>query len=84
MSDIVDELRDTNTALLGTRQNEIMKNLTIITATMLPLSLLANIFSMNTRVLPIAGAQQDFWIIILIMVAVTVAFALYFKLKKWF
>jgi magnesium transporter len=84
MADIVAELRETNMALLSTRQNEIMKNLTIITSVMLPLTLVANIFSMNTKILPIVGSPHDFWIIVAIMAVVTAIFGLYFRAKKWF
>lgn len=84
MADIMTELRETNVALISTRQNEIMKNLTIITAVMLPLTLVANIFSMNTRSVPLVGEPNGFWLVIGFMALVSLAFALYFKLKKWF
>lgn len=84
MSDIIVELRETNLALLSTRQNEIMKNLTIMAFVMLPLTLAANLFSMNTASTPILGTANDFWIIVGSMAALMVVFFGYFKLKKWF
>lgn len=83
MGDIVTELRETNLALLSTRQNEIMKNLTVITAIMLPLALIASIFGMNITS-PIADSTVGFWAIIGIMALVSLVFGLYFKLKRWF
>ncbi len=82
--DALAELRDTNDALLSTRQNEIMKNLTVVASIMLPLSLVASIFGMNTQHNPIVGSPIDFWIIVFGMALIAVCAILYFKLKRWF
>ena len=82
--DTVTELRNTNDSLLSTRQNEIMKNLTVIASVMLPLTLVANVFSMNTTTLPIVGAPGDFWIILGSMAAITGLLVWYFKRQKLF
>lgn len=84
MADMVDELRETNMALLTTRQNEIMKNLTIIAFVTFPLTLIAGIFGMNTINTPIVGIDGDFYLILAGMLALTVAFFIYFKAKRWF
>jgi magnesium transporter len=77
------ELRETNNSLVSTKQNEVMKVLTILAFVTFPLSLLASIFGMNTDHLPIVGLPNDFWIIIGIMVAVTITFFVYFKHRNW-
>lgn len=77
-------LRDTNDALLSTRQNEIMKNLTVVASVLLPLSLIASLFGMNTVNNPIAGHPLDFWIVTGILVVLGSATVLYFKVKGWF
>ena len=79
----LDELRDTNNSLLSTKQNEIIKILTVITFAILPLSLIATIFGMNTLTTPIIGTSNDFFIIIGIMLVLTSATFLFFKIKKW-
>jgi len=56
------ELRETNNSLLSTKQNEIMKTLTIMAFITFPLTLVSSIFGMNTRILPIVGKPNDFWI----------------------
>lgn len=84
LMDTVQALRDTNNALLSTRQNEIMKNLTIMTFVTAPLTLIVSLFSMNTKGTPIVGQSGDFWIIIGMMLFVGLCLALYFKRKKWF
>jgi Mg2+ and Co2+ transporter CorA len=48
-----------------------------------PLSLFASIFGMNTKTLPLAGFEGDFWIILGIMVAATIFFFAFFKHKRW-
>ncbi len=82
--DTVTELRQTNDSLLATRQNEIMKNLTILAFVTFPLSLIANLFGMNTLYTPIASSPHGFWIILGIMACLGVVFFMYFKFKKWF
>ena len=79
----LDDLRDTNMALLTTKQNEIMKTLTIMAFITFPLTLFTSAFGMNTLSTPIVGSKGDFWIIIGIMSVVTVIFFTFFKYKKW-
>jgi len=81
--DFVSELRETNNAIVSTKQNEIMKLLTIMAFITFPLSLMASIFGMNTKILPIVGHRYDFWIIIGMMGVATVLFFSFFKYKKW-
>ncbi|MEK7530633.1 MAG: CorA family divalent cation transporter [Patescibacteria group bacterium] len=78
------ELRATNDSLLSTKQNEITKNLTIVASIMLPLSLIAGVFGMNTEHTPIVGHPLDFFIIVAILVALGFLFLFYFILKRWF
>jgi len=77
------ELRETNNSLVSTKQNEVMKILTIMAFVTFPLSLIASIFGMNTKYLPVVGSPYDFWIITGVMAAAAVAFFLYFKHKNW-
>lgn len=77
------ELRETNNSLLSTKQNDIMKTLTVLAFFFLPLSFVAGVFGMNTEHNPIIGNQFDFWIIFSGMVMVAVSFFLYFKRRDW-
>lgn len=83
ISDMLDELRETNNSILSTKQNEIMKFFTILAFLILPLTLITSIFGMNTIHLPIIGFKYDFWIVIGLMTIVSLAMYLYFKYKKW-
>lgn len=76
------ELRETNNSLLSTKQNEIVKNLTVIAFVFLPLSFIASLFQMNTAN-PIVGIKGDFWIVLGGMFLIAVSCFLYFKHKKW-
>lgn len=83
LAETLNELHETNTSLLHTRQNEIMKNLTIMAFVTFPLSLIAAVFGMNAESMPIVGRAHDFWIITGSMLFLTLLFFIYFKVKKW-
>jgi len=79
----INSLEQTNNALLTDKTNEIVKLLTIFSVIVFPLSLLAAIFGMNTKVLPLVGLPGDFWIITAIMAIGTVFMITFFKKKRW-
>lgn len=77
------ELRETNNSLVSTKQNEVMKVLTILAFVTFPLSLIAGIFGMNTEYIPFVGNSYDFWIVIAIMLVATTCMFTFFKHKRW-
>lgn len=77
------ELRSTNDSLLFTKQNEIIKQLTIMAFVTFPLSLIAAVFSMNTIHTPLIGTPHDFWLITSCMLVLVCSMFLFFKHKKW-
>ena len=79
----LDALYDNNATLLGIKQNDTMRIFTIMAFTTFPLMLFTALFSMDTVHTPIIGRQNDFWIIVGIMVAATAAMFAFFKRKKW-
>ncbi len=81
--DSMNELRETNNSLLSTKQNEIMKVLTIMAFVTFPLTLISSVFGMNTHYLPIVGAPGDFWIVIGMMFALALGFFSFFRHKGW-
>jgi len=81
--EILADLRSTNDSLLTTKTNEIMKLLTVTTFSILPATLIAGIFAMDTKYMPIIGLPYDFWIIIGIMFTVGIAVHYILKYKKW-
>ncbi len=77
------ELRETNAALLSTKQNEIMQRFTILAFVVFPLTLITQIFGMNTVETPLIGQPNDFWLVIGLMITTTMLMFVYFKYKKW-
>lgn len=80
----VEQLRETNMALLSTKQNEVMKMFTILAFITFPLTLFTSMFGMNTQTTPIIGRPGDFWLILGIMGVVSIAFFAFFRYKRWF
>ncbi len=76
------ELRATNDSLLATKQNSIMQVFTIVAFVTLIPSLIASIFGMNTRNMPIIGNNYDFWLVLLIMMILSATTYTIFKHKK--
>lgn len=77
------DIRRTNDSLLETKQNGFMRVFTILAFVTFPLTLFSSMFGMNTSGTPIVGHPYDFWIIVLIMIAVSIGFFIYFRRKKW-
>ena len=80
---IATDMRETNTALLEVRQNEIMKTLTLITVVVLPLELIAVTFGIHAQGAPIEQNPNAFWIIIGLMLGTVILMIIYFTRKRW-
>lgn len=78
-----EELRQTNDSLLTTKQNEIMKTLTVVNFIILPLSVITGLFGMNVSSTPLSGNPYDFWMVVLGMLIITVISTSIFKKKNW-
>lgn len=83
LKETLGEIRHTNSSLLATRQNEVMKLFTIMAFLTFPLSLLSSIFGMETDMMPIVGHPYDFWIIVGTMFVLVIIALVYFRYKKW-
>lgn len=82
--EMVEILGETNESLMNHRLNEIMKTLTVFSVFLLPLSLLAGIFGMNTvSGMPFMNIENGFWGIVLFMATICISMIFYFKRKKW-
>jgi len=80
---ILNDLRQTNDSLLSMKTGHTMKTLTIISFVIFPLTLIAGIFGMNTKNMPLVGTRYDFWIILIIMAIAVVLMFVFFRHKKW-
>lgn len=81
--EMVRELRDTNNSLLTTKQNEIVKKLTVMGFVILPLNLIAWIFAMRTEGMPIIENPNAFWIVVGMMITSAIITLMYAKHKNW-
>jgi magnesium transporter len=80
--EILNDLKDTNDALLTAKTNETIKVLTIISFIMLPLNLITGVFGMNTSFVFIDN-YKDFGIVLSAMALTAVVLITYFRRKKW-
>ena len=81
--EVIEALEDTNETVVQHRLNDILLVLTIMSATILPLTLLSGIYGMNVA-LPFSDAQHAFSIVVGMMVALLLAMLALFKHRKWF
>ncbi len=80
--EVVEALAETNESVISHRVNDILRVLTSISVIVLPLTLLASIWGMNSRV----PGEQDltgFWIVVGAMVAILVGMVAYFRRRGW-
>jgi magnesium transporter len=81
--EVVEGLESTNEAVLSHRQNDVLRVLTIISVTMLPLTLITGLFGMNVEY-PGEGTREAFWVMLALIAAVFAGMLAFFRWKKWF
>ncbi len=81
--EVLHELRDTNNSMLTTKQNETVKQLTVLGATLLPMNLLSWVFAMRTGGVPLEDNPNGFWIVITLMLVYALLTFIYAKHKEW-
>jgi magnesium transporter len=80
--EVVEALGETNESVISHRVNDILRVLTVISVTLLPLTLLASIFGMNVRV-PGQGTIGAFWIVLAAMFVMLVGLLALFRRRGW-
>ncbi len=80
--EVVEALESTNEAAIAHRQNDVLRLLTIISVTMLPLTVITGLFGMNV-LFPGEGTTAAFWLILGAMAAVVTAMVGFFRYKRW-
>ncbi|HEY7731422.1 MAG TPA: magnesium transporter CorA family protein [Gaiellaceae bacterium] len=80
--EVVEGLESTNESVISHRQNDVLRVLTIFSATMLPLTLLTSIFGMNV-LFPGEGSREAFLVIMAALVVALVAMLGFFRWKRW-
>ncbi len=81
--ELIEGISESNESLLSSHSNQIIKVLTIFSAIILPLNLLASMYGMNLN-LPFADDPFFFWKLMLVMIFTTMTMLVVFVYKKWF
>lgn len=82
LRDSLFELRETNNSLLSTKQNEVMKNLTVLAFLFLPLTFIGQLLGMSIPV-PLANVPGAFWLVLAGMAVLALSCFIFFKRKGW-
>ena len=80
--EVVEAVEQTNESVLTHRQNAVLRLLTLISVTMLPLTLITGVFGMNV-LYPGEGTPAAFWVIIAALVVTLGGMLGFFRWKKW-
>lgn len=81
--DMLSNMLDIYLSNLTNRMNEIMKVLTIITTTFIPVTFIASIYGMNFEYMPELRWKWGYPIVLFIMLCVILSMAYFFRRKKW-
>jgi magnesium transporter len=80
--EVVEALEDTNESVISHQQGNVLRMLTLISVTMLPLTVLTGVFGMNV-LFPGAGTREAFWIILAGLGAALALMLGFFRYKRW-
>jgi magnesium transporter len=80
--EVVEGLEGTNESVISHRQNDVLRVLTVFSAILLPLTLIASVFGMNVD-FPGEGGEGAFWAIMAAIVAIGGGLLGFFRWKRW-
>lgn len=81
--ELLADLRETNDSLLNTKQNEIIKMLTVVAFIFQPMTFIAALFTIPALNVPLIEHGMGWYGILILMVVITAGIWLFFKKKKW-
>jgi magnesium transporter len=81
--ELLNDIRETNNSLLNSKQNDIIKVLTLAAFIFYPLMLMAAIFTIPAINVPLIGSSYGWITVISIMVILAAGIWWFFKKKKW-
>jgi magnesium transporter len=81
--EVVEALESTNESFIRSRQNELIRVLTLLSAILLPLTLVTGFYGMNTRGLPGASHWWGSLVVLGIMAAIGGVMVWFFHRKRW-
>ena len=81
--EMVSDLMQTHLAAASNKLNEVMKLLTMFSAIVLPMSLIAGIYGMNFKAMPELEWPYGYYMALAMMLAIGVVGLVYFRWKRW-
>lgn len=81
--DLVSGLFDIHFSVVATKTNEVMKTLAVVSAIILPLSLIAGIYGMNFENMPELKTRNGYFLVLGMMAGVTSVLLWYFWRRGW-
>jgi magnesium transporter len=81
--DVLSNVKDTYLSVVAQRTNDIMRVLTVFSAIVLPLSLVAGIYGMNFRFMPELDERWGYPMALGVMAGITVGLLIWFRRKRW-
>jgi magnesium transporter len=81
--DLVAGLFEIHFTVIATRTNDVMKTLAVVSAIILPLTLIAGIYGMNFENMPELHSQYGYFFTLLAMAMLTVVLLIYFWRRGW-
>ncbi|MDQ3893783.1 MAG: magnesium transporter CorA family protein [Actinomycetota bacterium] len=80
--EVVEGLEGTNESVISHKQGDVLRVLTVIATTMLPLTLIVGIFGMNVAI-PGEASPTAFWIILAALIVSLLTMLGFFRYKRW-
>ncbi len=81
--DLVGGLFDIHFAVVGNKTNDVMKTLAVLSAIILPLTLIAGIYGMNFDNMPELRSPYGYWMTLGVMALITILLLFYFWRRGW-
>lgn len=80
--EVAEALEETNESVISHRVNDVLRVLTSISVIVLPLTLIASIWGMNSHV-PGEGGTSAFWAVLGAMLVILLSMVAYFRRRGW-
>lgn len=81
--DLVSSLFDIHFAVVSNKTNEVMKTLAVLSAIILPLTLIAGIYGMNFDYMPELRSPHGYFLTLGVMFLITIILLIYFWRRGW-
>jgi len=81
--DMISGVLDIYLSSVSNKMNAVMKILTIVATTFIPLTLIAGIYGMNFKYMPELEWRWGYPVILVVIIAIGISMLVYFRRKKW-